>query len=296
VTTNITELLKAHRDEMNRLHDLIKAERAGFVGERAKAGDDKDLLGGIARRETDLGVAVTLYDEALVAWRASAAARSTSPDTARRQYAECVRLTADIAAIVGYRKDDKPAAKPTSPVTGKDGKDGGDPPAAPAPVVKTDGKDGATPVPAPATTTDSPAEKAEAGDGTDKAAKTKGAAPAPATTAGDESEFDKLMAAIGGVKDTCAKQHEDLTVRLAEIAKGTLPEELATILKGLDPEVARILVATKPEDLRAALSGRGLTDKEAAFLKSLMDMQDDGLLGRFRYTFWGTVDTDGAHR
>jgi hypothetical protein len=264
---------------------VVQEYKVEIPQEKIAANGDETLLANLALRKTDLKTASTMHADAKTAFMAAKATYKVEPTTAEKNYAAALVLAADIEAILDYRAkktaDGDDSAQPADPSTGKDDKDGGDPPAAPAPAL----------VPAPVTRTDSPVEEAEETDenkGDDKEEK--------------GNEPDPILAAIAALGKDCREGTDELrkeiggvNTRLDELAKGTLPEELAQILSGLDPEVARILASTTPDQLNAALGGRGLTDKEAAFLKGLMEMQDAGPLDRFRYTFWGTVTTGGAH-
>jgi len=242
-------MLNDHSREMNRLHDLIEAEQKGFPQERRDAGDNQDLLDGISRREADLRVAAKLYREAADTWKLAAAARDTNPDDVDRHYAECVRLTAEVRAIVDYRT--KAKAADTSEPKGDDG-DGSD---------AADGKaKKGEPVPSPDTTTDpAEGEAEEEGEGTDE----------PEEKAGDDA--DPIMAAIAKLGADCAQRHDETTNAIEALKAGLLKPELAALLNTLDEDTLRailnrreltplgtelieVLAAYSPEELKTMLA------------------------------------------
>lgn len=263
---------------LDTLVDRITAEHnVELPKERRDAKGDTELLAALGRRKADLTTAFTMHKDAKAAYMAAKAAYKVDPTEMDARYAEALGLAARIEAILDFRTAPKDDTKGT--------KTDGDPAPKPDPAKGKDETDGKpVPVPAPDSTDsdDSKAGKAkEKKDGdksktdpesdADKAKgkeKDKPAKPEPTT--------DPVLAAIAKLGEDCRNGNDELrkeiagvSDRLTEIAKGTLPEELAQILKDLDPEAARILASLSADQLTTIINRQELTPLGGALMNVL---------------------------
>ena len=211
--------------QLNELTDRLTAqlermqkEYATFPQQRLDAAGKAELLRGIEARKSDLETANEIRKEALVAWRLAAAALSVNPDEVDTQYAAALKLSADVQAIIRFRKKDKA----DDPATTADGTDTGD--------------EGTGDKPAPKDPAPKPKAKVD-----DKADDPKDPAPKPDEGKGKgdkkaDDPKDPILAAIAALGKSCDKNHGDALGAIEALKPGLIKPELATILNTLDAE------------------------------------------------------------